>query len=112
MRVCETPAGVSSDEDLLDHGRRIAALERQVAELTRRLDGGGPTGFASDSPTGFGTAFEPASVGAEDDPRLLAEIDGGNLIAAIKVYRELTGVGLKEAKDAVEGIAETRGPRR
>ena len=28
----------------------------------------------------------------------------GNLIAAIKLYRELTGVGLAEAKDAVEAI--------
>ena len=57
------------------------------------------------------SAFEPASVGAEGDPRLLAEIDGGNLIGAIKVYRELTGVGLKEAKDAVEAIARPAGER-
>ena len=28
----------------------------------------------------------------------------GNKIAAIKIYREGTGVGLKEAKDAVEAI--------
>jgi ribosomal protein L7/L12 len=82
-----------------------------VAELARRLEGGEPSGFASDSPTGFRSAFEPASVGAESDPRLLAEIDGGNLIGAIKAYRELTGVGLKEAKDAVEAISETRAPR-
>ncbi len=30
------------------------------------------------------------------------------LIMAIKVYRELTGVGLKEAKDAVEAIRDRR----
>ena len=28
----------------------------------------------------------------------------GNMINAIKLYREHTGVGLKEAKDAVEGM--------
>jgi len=28
----------------------------------------------------------------------------GNKIAAIKIYREVTGVGLKEAKDAIEAI--------
>lgn len=28
----------------------------------------------------------------------------GRKIEAIKAYRELTGVGLKEAKDAVEGL--------
>jgi ribosomal protein L7/L12 len=31
------------------------------------------------------------------------------LIAAIKQYREATGVGLKEAKDAVEAICRSRG---
>ncbi len=33
-----------------------------------------------------------------------AEIFGGRKIEAIKLYREATGVGLKEAKDAVEEI--------
>ena len=30
--------------------------------------------------------------------------ESGQLIEAIKVYREHTNVGLKEAKDAVEGM--------
>ena len=33
-----------------------------------------------------------------------AEIFGGQKISAIKLYREATGAGLKEAKDAVEEI--------
>ena len=36
-----------------------------------------------------------------------ALIDGGNKIAAIKRVRELTGLGLKEAKDYVEGWQQT-----
>jgi ribosomal protein L7/L12 len=43
------------------------------------------------------------------------ELAGGRKIAAIKLYRELTGVGLKEAKDAVEAhVAElvSRDPQR
>ena len=32
-------------------------------------------------------------------------LQSGNKIEAIKLYRELTGAGLKEAKDAVERIA-------
>jgi hypothetical protein len=40
--------------------------------------------------------------------RVLDEIEkllrGGNKIAAIKVYRTATGVGLKEARDTVEAI--------
>jgi ribosomal L7/L12-like protein len=49
-----------------------------------------------------------------DLPLNAATIDGllqaGQKIAAIKAYRELHGVGLKEAKDAVE--ARTRALRR
>ena len=33
-----------------------------------------------------------------------ADIFGGRKIEAIKLYREATGVGLKEAKDAVDGM--------
>jgi ribosomal protein L7/L12 len=33
-------------------------------------------------------------------------IAGGKMITAIKLYREITGVGLKQAKDAVEAYAE------
>ena len=36
--------------------------------------------------------------------RLLALVNDGKKIHAIKRYRELTGVGLSEAKDAVEEI--------
>ena len=38
------------------------------------------------------------------DPRLVAAIQKGDMIGAIKVYRELTNVGLVEAKAAVEGM--------
>jgi large subunit ribosomal protein L7/L12 len=33
----------------------------------------------------------------------------GKKIEAIKIYREATGVGLKEAKDAVDAIARRSG---
>lgn len=38
------------------------------------------------------------------DPQLLAMLRQKQLIGAIKRYRELTGVGLKESKDAVEAL--------
>ncbi len=96
-----------SSEDLLDHGRRIAALERKVAELYNRLGqaepefGGGGLVFASD---------EPASVAASEDPRVLELIDSGKKIEAVKLYRELTGAGLAESNDAVEAIETMRRP--
>ena len=40
----------------------------------------------------------------EQDEQIRELIAQGNLIAAIKLYREMTGVGLAEAKDAVEAI--------
>ena len=47
--------------------------------------------------------------GLADNAGNLAEIKDlvrqGNKIEAIKIYREMTGVGLKEAKDAVEALA-------
>jgi ribosomal protein L7/L12 len=93
-----------SSEDILNHGRRIAELERQVSELYKLLAGatdpaapGAGLTFASDS--------QPASVSATEDPRLLELINSGKKIQAVKLYRELTGVGLKEANDAVEGLS-------
>jgi ribosomal protein L7/L12 len=42
---------------------------------------------------------------------VLEAIDAGNLITAIKHYRDHTRCSLKEAKEACEAIAERRGRR-
>jgi ribosomal protein L7/L12 len=94
-----------STEDILNHGQRIAALERKVAELYKRLGQAEP-GF------GGGLTFDSdqaASVTAGEDPRLLELIQSGQKIEAVKLYRELTGAGLAESKDAVDRLAETYG---
>lgn len=44
----------------------------------------------------------PAEVSEENIRLLVAQ---GKTINAIKMYRELTGVGLKEAKDAIDALA-------
>jgi len=44
-------------------------------------------------------AIEPAA-----DPYILSLLAAGNKIEAIKAYREQTGLGLKEAKDAIDQI--------
>jgi hypothetical protein len=38
------------------------------------------------------------------DPQIIELIQAGKKIEAIKLYRESTGVGLKEAKDFVESL--------
>ena len=74
----------SADDD------RIFRLERQVDFLFRRL------------------GIDPDLALAQDDelPAALYDAIGrGKLVQAIKIYREATGVGLKEAKNAVDAIA-------
>jgi large subunit ribosomal protein L7/L12 len=49
----------------------------------------------------------PAAVALDDDAfaaQLLVHLAAGHKIEAIKLYRERTGLGLKEAKDAVEAL--------
>ncbi len=45
----------------------------------------------------------------ESVARVIELLETGDKIAAIKAYRDATGTGLKEAKEAVEAMAEERG---
>ncbi|BBZ32352.1 ribosomal protein L7/L12 [Mycolicibacterium confluentis] len=78
-----------SDEDL---ERRIAELERRVAELERAA-------FLAGQPIRTQPVDEP---GVSEMVRHLAV--GGNKIAAIKLLRDETGLGLKEAKEIVDRL--------
>ena len=55
-----------------------------------------------------GVAFEnappPPPPAPHADPEILRLVRANNKIEAIRRYRELTGLGLKESKDAVEAI--------
>jgi Ribosomal protein L7/L12 C-terminal domain len=68
---------------------RVVQLERQVYFLFRRL------------------GIDPGVALVDDElpSSLYDAIARGKLIQAIKIYREATGVGLKEAKDAVDAMA-------
>ena len=48
---------------------------------------------------------EPAQRPDDFESRVLAEFQDRGKISAIKLYREATGAGLKDAKDAVEELA-------
>lgn len=56
----------------------------------------------------FGLTFSE-NASPSDDPRVLEALKKNNMIEAIKVYRELTNLGLAEAKTAVEEIRRRRG---
>lgn len=76
--------------------RRINRLER-LARMELRLDAiAGHLGVA---------VAEPAQPQLADLPDVRQFLLEGKKIQAIKAYREHTGVGLKDAKDAVERMA-------
>jgi len=56
-------------------------------------------------------APRPSPPRSDEDPEILALIDADNLIGAIKRYRDLTKLGLKESKEAVDDIVRRRRQR-
>jgi ribosomal protein L7/L12 len=88
---------VPVDQHLLEIQQRLALVESRLEQLFEHLDiepresaGGGWWG-------GSEQATDPV-----DDPEIQDLLAKGNEIQAIKRYRERTGLGLKEAKDAIE----------
>ena len=55
-----------------------------------------------------GAARNESHKAAAADPEVQRHLAEGQLIAAIKRYRTLTGSGLKEAKDAVDALQRER----
>jgi ribosomal protein L7/L12 len=85
---------------------RFEALERRVAELEQLL-GARPVGGFPPGQAAWPAMVPPGAFGGRMDEvrSLLRE---GKKIAAIKAYREATGVGLAEAKNAVEALERDR----
>jgi ribosomal protein L7/L12 len=92
----------------LERGSAIEAIKllrevtglglKEAKDLIDRHQVGKPT------PMGVGTA------GSAIPPEALAALEQGNKIEAIRLLRERTGLGLKEAKQAVESVqAESQG---
>ena len=75
-----------------------------VVLLLRRLNWGSSPGYIQLPPG----APSPGSAPADANTEVRALLASGDKIAAIKRVRELTGMGLKEAKDYVEAL-ERRG---
>ncbi len=83
----------------------LASLQGQVAALTTGAVAAGgppPNAMAGTDPGAIPYGNNLAGGPWLDEVRRLK--NDGKLINAIKVYREHTNVGLKEAKDAVEGM--------
>ena len=91
-----------STVELLDAFKEMTLIELsefvKQFEETFEVTAAAPVAIA-----GPAASAAPAEAEAEKDSfDVVLEADGGKKIQVIKVVRELTGLGLKEAKDAVE----------
>ena len=83
----------------MDESSRISALQLRVGVLERKLD----------------FVMQRLKLEYTDDPLSAAQTDAtnwlrkGNKLEAVKAYRERTGTGLKEAKDAVDALEKRLG---
>lgn len=74
--------------DGADVHQRLEAIERKLDLIIERM--------------GIGVTLDKAVSDRFEEVRRLAE--AGKKIQAIKLYRELTGSGLRDAKEAVDAI--------
>jgi ribosomal protein L7/L12 len=99
--------GSAQDQVDLDGLReRVVKLEAAVTSLQAQV-----AALASGAPPNPLVGTDPGSIPYGDNvaggpwlEEVRALKHSGNVISAIKLYREHTGLGLKEAKDAVEGL--------
>jgi len=91
-----------SKEEIIEAIKEMPALE--LSELVKELEDVFGVSAAAPMMMGAMPAAAEAAVEEEKDAfDVVLEGFGDNKIAVIKVVRELTGLGLKEAKDLVEG---------
>ena len=90
-----------SEEQVIDYIKNMSLM--QAANMVKRLEQ--ELGVSAAAPVAVAAAAGPAAAAAEEKTEfnvILAEA-GEKKIQVIKVVRELTGLGLKEAKDLVDG---------
>jgi large subunit ribosomal protein L7/L12 len=91
-----------STEELLDAFKEMTLIELsefvKQFEETFEVTAAAPVAMAAGAPAAAAAEAEPE----KDEFDVILDADGGKKIQVIKVVRELTGLGLKEAKDLVE----------
>ncbi|HEY3923262.1 MAG TPA: 50S ribosomal protein L7/L12 [Acidothermaceae bacterium] len=94
-----------STDDLIDAFKELTLLE--LSEFVKQFEdtfgvtAAAPVAVASAGPAGPGAAA--AEVEEQDEFDVILEEAGAQKIQVIKAVRELTSLGLKEAKDLVDG---------
>ena len=96
-----------STEDLLSQFKEMSLVELsdfvKAFETEFDVTAAAPVAVAAAG----GAAGAPAAAEAQDEFTLVLEDAGAQKIAVIKEVRTFTGLGLKEAKDLVDGAPST-----
>lgn len=95
----------ATKEEILDAIGNMSVLE--IVDLVKMMeDKFGVTAAAPMMMAAGGGAAAAAAPAAEEQTEFTLTMTGfgANKVGVIKVIRELTGLGLKEAKDLVEGV--------
>jgi len=93
-------------QNILEQIQGLTLLE--AAELSKAMEeafgvsAAAPVMMGAVAPSGDGAAAAPAAV-EKDEFDVILTAAGANKINVIKAVRELTSLGLKEAKDLVDG---------
>lgn len=109
-RAPAVSAPAASVQDLLRSGRKIEAIKlyreqsglglKEAKDAVEAMERGDPPPLRTPKRT-------ITSEMAVDDAELRGHVTGGRILEAIKRYRELTGLGLKESKDAIESLRDS-----
>lgn len=96
-----------SKEDLIKELSAMPIMD--VVELVKSLEEEWGVSAAAPVAVAAGPAAGGAAAAAEEKTEfdVVMKSFGANKVGVIKVVREITGLGLKEAKDLVEGVPST-----
>lgn len=99
---------MATKEEILDAIANMSVMD--VVELVKMMED--KFGVSAAAPVavaaaGGGAAAAPVVEEQTEFTVVLAGIDPAKKVGVIKIVRELTGLGLKEAKDLVEGAPQT-----
>ena len=92
-----------SREEIIEALKEMSLLE--ASELVKDIEE--TFGVSAAAPVAVAAAPAAGAAAAEEKFDVVLEGFGDNKIAVIKAVREITGQGLKEAKETVEGAPST-----
>ena len=97
-----------SKEDILDAIAKMSVMEvvELISDMEKKFGVTAAAPVAVAAAAGAAGAAAPAAEEQTEFTVTMSEF-GANKVGVIKVIREITGLGLKEAKDLVEGVPST-----